>query len=164
MNENHQLQSPENAGTEEVVIRHGRTVNTICGPYVVMLMRGGRVSSSVSGIRTAEACQARAEEYAQLYNARIVTPRLPEEVSPSDASTAATESGSREEPAVALKALGYGNNVPSEKLKQQVLAQGYTPKGVVPLAGYLYLIGSHARLGHGCSLSTARSTGRPTRR
>ncbi|WP_321935348.1 hypothetical protein [Paraburkholderia sp. J8-2] len=58
------------------VIKHGRTEHTIQGPYFVVVMKGDRVGSSVTGIQTPERCQQLAEEYAQRYGAPIVTPRL----------------------------------------------------------------------------------------
>jgi hypothetical protein len=66
------------ADPSAIVIKHGRTDNTVLGPYFVVLMRGDRVSASMTGIKTADACQERAEEYARLYGAPIVTPILPQ--------------------------------------------------------------------------------------
>lgn len=44
---------------------------------------------------------------------------------------------------------GYGRNVPSPLLKQQVLTQGYGTKAATALDGYVYLAGRHEKSGSG---------------
>ena len=46
------------------------------GPFAVFCVCDGRISAACTGIRTAKACDGRAREYAQAYDAPIVTPDL----------------------------------------------------------------------------------------
>lgn len=60
-----------------VKIIHGRMSDGfIGGPFGVFYVRDGLVRASVTGIRTAAACDQRAAEYSRAYAAPIVTPNV----------------------------------------------------------------------------------------
>lgn len=58
-------------------IAHGYTENTILGPYYCLYINeAGKIGSAVYGIRSAEACDIRAVEYHQSFDAPIKNPFL----------------------------------------------------------------------------------------